>query len=312
MRGVAGRVSSPRFVGRLEELEVVVASVARSAEGRGTVMLVGGEPGMGKSRLVAELGRLAAATGVTAATGECLPLGDGDLPYAPIVTALRSLLRDRGGPELDIAHDEVARLLPELDGGPDRPALDGSGSAGRLFEQLLAVFAALARAGPILLVVEDIHWSDASTRDFLTYLVRGTRRERLALVLTYRSDEVDRHHAARPFLTELERSGQARRLELRGFGRAEVIEQVGAILDSEPEPALVDDLLRRAEGNPFFTEELLATVEEPHAPLPESLRDAMLGRVDGASEQVRAVLQVTAVAMRGVDHGLLGRRCAMR
>ncbi len=306
-----GRVSSPRFVGRREELGVLEAAVRRAAAGTGAVVMIGAEAGMGKSRLVAELDRLATTDGTRTVVGECLPLGDGDLPFAPIVSALRSLLRARGVTDLRTlagpASDELERLLPELGGEAEAPRLispERAGSPGRLFEQLLAVFTAAARDEPVVLVVEDVHWSDRSTRDFLTFLVRGIRRERLTLILTYRSDEIQRSHPARPFLFELERSGQAIRLELTRFHRHELRDQVAAILGREPAPALLDSLLERAEGNPFFTEELLATVDED-APLPESLREAMLLRVEDCSDQVRAVLRVAAVAGRDVDHGLL-------
>ena len=266
---------------------------------------------MGKSRLIAELAELAHGRAATMVIGECLPLGDGEVPYAPIVGVLRSLVRDGAltltGPDPP-AQDELVRLLPERSAAtvppsamvPERP-----GSSGRLFERLLAVFAGLAREAPIVLAIEDVHWSDPSTRDFLTFLARGIRRERLTLILTYRNDEIHRRHPARRFLHELERSGQATRLELRGFGRRELGEQVTAILDEEPPPELLDNLLDRAEGNPFFTEELLATVHEPGAPLPESLRDTMLYRVEGSSPQVRDVLRVAAVTGREVDHALL-------
>jgi predicted ATPase len=293
-------------------LAVLEAAVERAAGGAGAVVLIGAEAGMGKSRLVAELAALATRAGATAVIGECLPLADGELPYAPIVSGLRSLLRARGERALTgligVANDEVVRLLPELGdhAGPGRSGgPDGVGSPGRLFEQLQAVFTGAAREAPVVLVVEDVHWSDRSTRDFLTFLVRGIRHERLVLVLTYRQDEVQRSHQARPFLLELERSGQAVRLELRGFARRELRDQVTAILDGEPTPELIDSLLKRAEGNPFFTEELLATVEEPYAPLPESLREALLYRIEGSSDQVRALLRVAAVAMRDVDHSLL-------
>lgn len=288
------------------------AAVRRAGEGTGVVVMIGAEAGMGKSRLVAELDGLATTDGATMVIGECLPLGDGELPYAPIVSALRSLLRARGVTDLrtlaGAANDELVRLLPELGGDAEATrsiSPDRAGSPGRLFEQLLAVFAGAARDAPVLLAVEDLHWSDRSTRDFLTFLVRGIRRERLALILTYRNDEIQRRHPAHRFLFELERSGQAIRLELTRFQRRELRDQVGAILGREPTPELLDSLLERAEGNPFFTEELLATVEEPDAPIPESLREAMLFRVEGSSEQVRAVLRVAAVAGREVDHGLL-------
>jgi predicted ATPase len=312
---VIGRVSSPRFVGRREELAVLEAALQRAEAGAGAVVLIGAEAGMGKSRLVAELRQRADTSGACAAVGECLPLGQGELPYAPIVGALRSLLRQRAGRLPDgIVHDELARLLPELAGpapaaSPEAvgaPGLSGAaGTTSRLFEQLLDVFTTLARDAPVVLAIEDVHWSDPSTRDFLTFLVRGTRHESLALVLTYRSDEVGRGHPARPFLTELERSGQALRVELRGFQRAELREQVREILGRDPTPRLLDNLLRRAQGNPFFTEELLAIVEDQDAPLPESLREAMLSRIDGSPDPVRAVLRVAAVAGREVDHALL-------
>ena len=310
--GVIARVSSPLFVGRRDELKVLEEAVDRAAGGTGAVVMIGAEAGMGKSRLIAELAISAGAIGATPVIGECLPLGDGELPYAPIVGALRSLIQARGAEALagphGLAGDELGRLLPELSGF-GRPAgsiaSDGAGSLGRLFEQLLAVFADAAREAPLVLAVEDVHWSDRSTRDFLTFLVRGIRRERVALILTYRNDEIQRRHPARPFLLELERSGQAARVELKGFGRNELRDQVSAILDHEPAPELIDSLLERAEGNPFFTEELLATVEQPHAPLPDSLRDAMLFRVEGTSRDVQAVLRVAAVAGREVDHSLL-------
>ena len=310
--GVIARVSSPLFVGRREELTVLEEALERAAGGAGAVVMIGAEAGMGKSRLIAELATLANAAGATTVIGECVPLGDGELPYAPVVGALRSLIQARGAEALPGLHgsagDELVRLLPELSGGERRAssiASDAAGSLGRLFEQLLAVFADAAREAPVVLAVEDVHWSDRSTRDFLTFLVRGIRRERVALILTYRDDEVQRRHPARPFLLELERSGQATRVELKGFGRSELRDQVSAILDQEPAPELIDSLLERAEGNPFFTEELLATVEQPHSPLPDSLRDAMLFRVEGTSHDVQAVLRVAAVAGREVDHSLL-------
>jgi DNA-binding CsgD family transcriptional regulator len=309
---VIARVSSPLFVGRREELTVLEEAVERAAGGTGAVVMIGAEAGMGKSRLIGELASAAASSGATTVIGECLPLGDGELPYAPIVGALRALIQARGAETLTgprgSAGDELARLLPEL-GGHATPAnsvaSDGAGSLGRLFEQLLSVFADASREAPVVLAVEDVHWSDRSTRDFLTFLVRGIRRERVALILTYRDDEIQRNHPARPFLLELERSGQATRVELKGFGRSEIRDQVAAILDNEPAPELIDSLLDRAEGNPFFTEELLAMVEQPHDPLPDSLRDAMLFRVEGTSNDVQAVLRVAAVAGREIDHSLL-------
>jgi predicted ATPase len=220
---------------------------------------------------------------VTVLIGECLPFGDGELPYAPLVSVLRSLVRERGIDELarlaGSGRDELARLLPDLGSHTVPESVDvaaaAEGSQARLFEQLLAVFAAVARTAPLLLLVEDLHWSDRATRDFLSFLVRAARDEPIGLAVTFRSDEVARTHAALAFIHDLERSGHAVRVQLTPFDRAEIRELVSAILEEVPEPALVDRLLDRAEGNPFFTEELLASAHVADAALPESPISAM-------------------------------------
>ncbi len=308
---VGVRVSSPRFVGRRDELAALEAAVARAREGIGSAVLVAAQAGMGKSRLISELEVRAGAAGATVLVGECVPVGEGELPYAPIVGALRSLVRERGRQETEAlagsTPGELGRLLPELaapaDGAPAR--MPPEGSQARLFEQLLAILVTASRAAPVVLVVEDIHWADRSTCDFLAFLVRGARRERLALIASYRTDELSRRHPLQPFVFELERSGQATRIELAPFTRIELREQVASILAAAPEQALIARLLERSEGNPFFTEELLASSRLGTTALPESLRDALMLRVAGQPPAVQRVLQVAAVAGRTVDHMLL-------
>ena len=311
MLGVIGRISSPRFVGRREELPALEGAVRAALAGAGSAVLVAGDPGIGKSRLISELVTRARASGATVLVGECPPLGDGELPYAPIVAALRSLVRQRGNGELepprDQAYDDLGQLLPEVPSKNvelvGRMALEGS--QARLFEHVLAVLVTAAREAPLVLVIEDLHWADRSTRAFLAFLVRAARPERLVLIASYRSDEVHgRRHPVRPFVHELERSGQAARVELAPFSRSELREQIAAILDATPDPALVDRLLERSDGNPFFTEELLAS-SSAGAALPESLRDALLWRLDGKPPAVQDVLRIAAVAGRTLDHDLL-------
>ena len=169
----------------------------------------------------------------------------------------------------------------------------------------MALLTRAARATPLVLVIEDCQWADRSTRDFLAFLVRAARREPIALIVSYRSDELKRRHPLRPFVLELERSGRAIRLELGPFTRAELRKQVAGILDETPSPPLVDGLLERSEGNPFFTEELLASSRKPGEPLPASLRDLLLSRVEAQSSGVRDVLRTAAVAGRTIDHALL-------
>jgi DNA-binding CsgD family transcriptional regulator len=306
-----GRVSSPRFVDRRKELSVIEKELARTRDQSGSVVFVGGEAGIGKSRLICELAGRAERDGMTVVVGECLPLGDGELPYAPVVEALRSLIAQQEGSELEavlgFVCEELSGLLPELPSGRGHvtSAPAGEGCQAHLFEQVLALLARAARARPLVLVVEDFQWADRSTCDLLAFLIRAARREPIALIITYRSDELRRRHPLRHCMLELERTGKAIRVELPPFTRSEVREQVAAILDQPPPAPLVDRLLERSEGNPFFTEELLALASDPGEPLPDSLSDTLLARFESQSTVVRDVLRVAAVAGRTVDHALL-------
>ena len=309
MADVIGRVSSPRFVGRQEELHSLQSALDQAREGVGSVVLIGAEAGIGKSRLLGESAALARAAGAVVLVGECLPLGDGELPYAPIVGALRLLARDGSGAGAGAlsgsGREELARLLPELGEDPAEPQGTSRGSQGRLFEELLALLVEASRAAPVMFVVEDLQWSDRSTRDFLAFLVRATRREKLLLTISYRSDELVRRHPAHSFLVEMERSGRAVRVDLQPFTRAELREQVRAILGAAPEAGLIERLWRRAEGNAFFTEELLASATGIEASVPDSLRDTLLLRVEGCTDSAQVVLRAAAVAGRDVDDSLL-------
>jgi len=312
---VAGPVSSPEFIGREQELAALEAVLSSAESGDGSFALLAGESGVGKSRLTQELSVRARSRGMTVLVGECLELAEGELPYAPLVGALRSHLRDSGeeGAKtlVSSAHSELERLLPELaTEAPKSEQQDGAGAQARLFEQLLTAIANVARQSPLLLVIEDLHWADRSTRDFIAFLVRNARREPIALLLTYRSDELHRRHPAKRFVAELERIGGALRIHLRPFSREELTRQVTAIVGGPPAPELVGGLLERSDGNPFFVEELLA-VSGGGAALPASLRDALLLRMEVLPPVSRSLLQVAAVAGRTVDHELLNAVAAL-
>jgi len=183
---------------------------------------------------------------------------------------------------------------------------------GRLFELLLGVVHRLAERGPLLLVVEDLHWADQSTRDLLGFLIRNLRAG-VALVVTYRSDELHRRHPLRPFLGELDRSSRTERLDLGRLGRRELDELLAGILGASPPAPLVGEILARSEGNPFFAEELLAARVSGvggSAELPEALRDLLLARVEALPQAAQRLLQVAAVAGRRVDHHLLAEVAA--
>jgi DNA-binding CsgD family transcriptional regulator len=301
---VARRLSSPEFIGRRHELGVLVAALERAAQGQAGAVLVGGEAGVGKSRLVHELLPHAQEAGMRWVEGDCVDLGDGELPYAPIVAALRALVRDVGESELDAqlgpARAGLARLLPELaDAGAD----DGELGRSRLFEHLLLVFERLADETPLVLVLEDLHWADRSTRDLISYLARNGRRARLLLLATYRTDELHRRHPLRGFLAEAGRLDCVERVELDRFTRRELAAQLAGIRGERPDPRLVDDLFARSEGNAFFAEELLAAGDAGR--LPDSLRDALTLRVDGLPAETQRVVRVAAAAGTGVGYRLL-------
>ncbi|HEY3651176.1 MAG TPA: AAA family ATPase [Streptosporangiaceae bacterium] len=300
------RVSCPVLVGRGAEVARLRAAIERAAAGQPATVLVAGEAGIGKTRLVTEAAGYAAGLGVVALAGGCLDVGEGVLAYAPVVEALRPLAGLLGPGELervlDGAGEELARLVPEL-GSRDTARRAGQLEPSRLFELLLGMLHRIAERAPVLLVAEDLHWADQSTRDLLAFLVRNLRAG-VALVLTCRSDEPRPGHPLGPFLAELSRGGRAERLELGWLGRRELTELVAGILGEPPSPSLAREILARAEGNPFFAEELLAARREGTR-MPPALRDLLLARVDALPESAQRVLEAAAVAGSRVDHELL-------
>jgi DNA-binding CsgD family transcriptional regulator/tetratricopeptide (TPR) repeat protein len=264
-------------------------------------VLVAGESGVGKSRLLAELVREADALVLR---GECIELAEGELPYAPVVGALRDLVRVVDPAMLDglppAGRNELGRLAPELAPGAT-PA--GAPSQPVLFEAVLALLARLSEEEPVLLVLEDVHWADRSTRDLLAFLARNLSRERVLLVATYRTDELHRRHPLRGLLAEVERLPKTQRVTLDRLSRTEVAELLAAILEAEPDADLVQRVHDRSEGNPFFAEELLAAGAE--GSLPDTLRDALMLRIEALSEEAQHLLRVLATAGRPVTGALL-------
>jgi DNA-binding CsgD family transcriptional regulator len=303
-------VVSPVLVGRARELDRLRAAVARTAAGEQSVVLVGGEAGVGKSRLL-EAAFGSSTADVRVLTGGCIELGGEGLPLVPLVEALRTLVRTTPAADLDRivgpARRELARLLPELAVGDDAPPPPSAGNTAQLFELVLGVFGRLGVERPLILIVEDLHWADRTTLDLVAFLVRALSGSRVLLVLTYRSDEVDRRSPLRPLLSSWERLRGVERLQLERFTRAEVATQIGAILGAPPEAAMVDLVFDRSEGNAFFVEELVRTVRDGAAEydLPPSLRDVLLSRAEQLSGPAQRLLRTAAVAGRRVPERLL-------
>ncbi|MFJ7906084.1 AAA family ATPase [Kitasatospora sp. NPDC096204] len=299
---------SPVFVGRGSEITELTDALRRAGTGSPQAVLVGGEAGVGKTRLLEEFLERAAAQGAVTTLGSCLEVGAEGLPYAPLAAALRRLHRSFG-PELEAAaagsESHLALLLSELgevDGEPNDEY-----SRARLFEHTARLFERLGAERTLVLAVEDLHWADRSTRELLAFLVRTLHRSRVLLVATYRTDDLHRRHPLRPFLAELERLRTVQRLELARFGRREVAAQLAGILGTAaPDRQLVDRIHRRSEGNPFFVEELATAFEDGFgAGLTDSLRDILLVRVEGLDEEAQRVVRIAAEGGSHVEHALL-------
>ncbi len=308
----AGHVSSPRLAGRRPEVEQLEAALERAAEGGPALILLTGDAGMGKTRLVRELESRAASQDALALRGQCLELSVGELPYAPIAAALRSAddaVLAAGLAELP--HDarrELARVFPDsIADVPGEGARDDRFGQSRLFGWILALLQNLATTSTVVLVVEDVHLADTSSRDFLRFLAQSLRDERLLTVVTARSDELHRDHPARALLTELLRHDRVMRIELTPLSEADIRHQVEGIIGEPPPAGLVARLFRRAQGNPFYTEELLAAGVGDGELLPDTLQDALLARADRLDAPARELLRLTAAGGRPIDERLIER-----
>jgi DNA-binding CsgD family transcriptional regulator len=297
------------MIGRTAELAELEAALTDAAVGRPSLVFVAGESGVGKTRILDEAARRAKSAGGRLLSGDCVELGEGELPYAPIVAALRPLARD-GDPALDALPDgaraELTRLLPGL-GLPSLPPVeteDVGAAQSRLFEALLSLLEELGSEHAVVLMIEDLHWADRSTRNFLTFLSRSLCRERVLVVGSYRPDELHRRHPLRPLLAELERADRSRRIELAPLTQPELAEALGDILGAPPDEGLVARLYSRSEGNPLFAEELLAAGLDGRGALPPTLREALMLRIEALPHTAQELLRLLAAGQR-MDHELI-------
>ncbi|MFD5424119.1 AAA family ATPase [Streptomyces sp. NPDC127084] len=320
LSAVQTRSVSPVFVGRTAELAALTDALNRAtAEGASgasrplpQAVLVAGEAGVGKTRLIEEFRDAARAEGAICAIGGCVEVGADGLPFAPFSAALRSLRRQL--PEQFAAaaagqEDELARLLPELGEAAhwqSRQPRHDEESRARLFDLTVRLLERLAADHTVVVVLEDLHWADASTRQLLAYVFRNLRRGRLVAVATYRADDIHRRHPLRPLLAELDRLRSVQRVEVPRFTRDEVGRQMAGIFSSEPASTLVDDVFERSDGNAFFVEELSVAASEGCCPtLSDSLRDLLLVRVEGLPEHAQRVARIAAEGGSTVEYPLL-------
>jgi DNA-binding CsgD family transcriptional regulator len=313
------RGGSPVLVGRAAEMAALAAAFDAVRQGGPAALLIGGEAGVGKTRLISEFAGEARAAGARVLIGGCLELGADGLPFGPFTAMLRDLVREIGADELvgllpgsDRATRELARLLPELAGGQTAgdaaSALSNAGEArARLFEEFLTLLERLAAAQPLVLVVEDAHWADRSSRDLIAFLIGYQRAlANVLIAVTFRSDELHRTHPLRPLLAELTRIDWVERTELPRLSRGQAEELAAAVLGGFPDRALTDTLYERAEGNPLFTEELLACPDGCSL-IPDSLADLLQQAVRRLPEDTQEVLRIASAGSGATSHTLLAR-----
>ncbi|MGH8962007.1 MAG: helix-turn-helix transcriptional regulator [Jatrophihabitantaceae bacterium] len=292
---MASRMTSRTLIGRDVELCALATVTAAARHGSAAIALVAGDAGIGKTRLVTAALEQARSAGFIIASGGCVQLGAVSVAFAPLAEALRELHAQILDPELAARAAELQALL-----GGDEVATGG----GPLLERLLTFLTDLGRERPVLLVLEDLHWADASTRDLVAFLGRNLRDACVALVLTYRDDEVHRRHPLRPVLGALGRDADVERVELGGLDRLQLVALLDDICETPPARDVVDGLLARSEGNPFYVEELVAS-GNVGAGLPGTLADVIMTRVAVLSDETQAVLHAAAVVDDDIDDELV-------
>ena len=310
------RIGSP-FIGRSTQLGRLTELVDGSRDGAAAAVLISGDAGVGKTRLADEAIAAASARGQLVLIGHCVDLGAGGLPYLPFVEALSAAVRGQAGASSQQAAEVIRRTVAEL---PVLGRLTGRVPPGGgtedgmdrlpLFEAVASLVGALSRdVAPVLLVLEDLHWADPSTRDLLRFLLARLSTDRLLILATYRSDDLHRRHPFRPLVAELVRLPRVERFEVHAFDDAE-LRQFLLGLNGAPLPdRVIAEIRARSEGNAYYAEELLTSRELGIRGLPLALADVLLARIERLPAAAQHVVRVAAVAGRRVDEALLRTVC---
>lgn len=326
------RIVRGRIIGRESHIHQArnIWQKARNQEGQ--LLLISGEPGIGKTRLTREIRTLAEVSGGMALIGECY--SEGNPPYDTFAQIVRKGLARSQAKELSLPDPVMADLLtlaPDLahqyPGIPPNPKLDPETEQQRLFEHVVTFFSTLAEKVPLMLAVEDGHWADEGSLKMLRYLVRRLQRSAVMLVVTYREVEL---REARPFqevLTDFNRERLGVRIKLTRLSRTQTKDMLAAIFSEEITPEFLDSIYQETKGNPFFIEEICRaliehgdlwysdgqwdrpSIEEMH--IPQGIQSAVESRLFRLPEECQTALQMAALLGREFDYEVLLHTVAM-
>ncbi len=308
------------FVGREAALAALTAELDAALAGRGGVVVVlAGEPGIGKTRLAEELAAQATTRGALVLWGRCWE-GEGAPAFWPWVQIVRGYVQTADPAalrqEIGVGAADIAQLVPalreRLPGLPTPPPLEPEAARFRLFDSLASFLRAAARR-PLLLILDDLHWADAPSLALLRFAGRELEHAGPLVLGVYRHTEVDRAHPLLATLADLTR-GRGRRLLLGGLDQREVASFVALVAGVAPSPELAVALHRETDGNPFFVTEVVRLLASQgrlaHAEagpavltagLPEGVKAVVAQRLGRLSDGCRRVLEVAAVLGRDFD-----------
>jgi tRNA A-37 threonylcarbamoyl transferase component Bud32 len=318
---VLERIERGRLVAREQELSEARALWRKASGGEGGMLLVSGEPGIGKTRLVRELCTEVQVAGDRALVGECY--AEGGAPYAPFAQILRRAFRNGAGHEFaaalpDFVLADLLTLAPSLrlrfPNVPPNPSLDPKSEQQRLFENVVAFCRALCDRAPLLLVLEDAHWADSGSLALLRHLARRTRRQPLLLVATYREVELDQTRPFQEVLLDLNRERLATRLRLSRLDREGTRDMLAVLFAQEISLEFLEGIYIETEGNPFFVEEVCKALVETgqvyfvdgawdrprmeELEIPQSVRVAIQSRVGKMPPGCQEMLRLAAILGR--------------
>jgi DNA-binding NarL/FixJ family response regulator len=303
---------SDTFIGRSAELGKLETALRHVIDGEHALAVVSGESGIGKSNLLDQFADRARAQDALVLRSWCAPVAGAGVAFGPVATLLREVLRQ--APETaEIVRDlvpDAAYLVPEHLPRAASSGLSGELAQLRLLEAMRAVLAETARNRPVVAIIEDVQWADRSSADALAYLTNRSQPPSLMVVVSYRSEDLRRHHFMHPIVTEMERAPHAERISLEPFGTREIRRQTTGLIGTEPTEDLVRELADRSGGNPFFVSELVAAsmgglpLRLP-ASVPSTLSDLLTARFDHLPAEHRRLLRIAAAVGSEIHPELL-------